>query len=266
MFPTRARPRSSPAFEFLGRADDVTSQNHRSVVAPLADASHALVIETAQRLCQGATTPREKLERIFFFVRDDIAFGFPTDGDFVPAHTTLSTGIGQCNTKATLFLALCRASEIPARIHFSLIKKQIQKGFFTGIAYWLVPPFISHSWLEVEIEGKWRRIDSFINDAALHDGATKELRRRGWKVGYSIALSGDESDDAVGAGLDLDHETFEQMAAVTDDHGTWEDPADYYASALYQNRPGALKLWFYRRMIGSINRRVRRVRSGQTLG
>ncbi|WP_411892723.1 hypothetical protein [Yoonia sp. SDW83-1] len=31
--------------------------------------------------------------------------------------------------------APCKATGIPARIHFSLISKDIQKGFFTGVAY-----------------------------------------------------------------------------------------------------------------------------------
>jgi hypothetical protein len=51
------------------------------------------------------------------------------------------------------------------------------------------------------------------------------------------------------------------MAAVTDDHGTWDDPSDYYASANYRNRPDRWRLWFYRRLIGGINHRVERLRA-----
>ncbi|MCI2395719.1 transglutaminase-like domain-containing protein [Aliiroseovarius sediminis] len=226
----------------------------------LADADHALVLAAAKRLIAGSNTDREKLERIFLFVRDDIVFGFPVEGDLVPASKTLRTKLGQCNTKATLFLALCRASGVPARIHFSLIGKEIQRGFFTGIAYWLMPKSISHSWIEVEIEREWRRIDSFINDLPLHNAAERELARRGWTVGYSLALA----DGRANADLSVDEEAFEQMAAVTDDHGTWDDPADYYASAMYKNRPGPLKLLAYRLLIGRVNRRVEQVRAGFT--
>lgn len=222
----------------------------------LADANHPAVMATAQRLTRGAQTDRDKLERIFMFVRDEIAFGFPRRGDFVPASETIQTGVGQCNTKATLLLALCRASEIPARIHFSLISKDIQRGFFIGLAYWLMPPDISHSWIEVEIEGTWRRIDSFINDMPLHNAAKHELARRGWRVGFSLALA----DGHASAALNIDDEAFEQMAAVTDDHGVWDDPADYYATPLYRNRPGLLRMLAYRLMIGRVNRRVERLR------
>ena len=226
----------------------------------LADAEHSLTKATAQRLTAGAKTDREKLERLFLFVRDKIAFGFPAKGDLVTASETIQTGFGQCNTKATLLLALCRASGIPARIHFSLISKDIQRGFFSGIAYWLMPQNISHSWIEVEIEGAWRRIDSFINDMPLHNAAEQELSRRGWKVGLSLALSNGHAS----ADLNIDEEAFEQMAAVTGDHGVWDDPSDYYASPLYQNRPGFVRMLAYRLMIGGINRKVERLREGST--
>lgn len=230
------------------------------MIQKLADASHSLVVQTATRLTKDVKTDRAKLERIFAFVRDEIAFGFPAKGDLVPAYETLETRVGQCNTKATLFLALCRASNIPSRIHFSLISREIQRGFFTGVSYWLMPKYISHSWVEVEIDAKWRRIDSFINDITLHNAAEQELLRRGWTIGFSLALS----DGRANANLSIDKEAFEQMAAVTDDHGTWDEPADYYSSPLYQNRPGFLKLWIYRLLIRGVNNRVKRIRISST--
>ncbi|WP_411891665.1 transglutaminase-like domain-containing protein [Yoonia sp. SDW83-1] len=200
----------------------------------LADANHPRVITAAERLTAGANTNRAWLERLFLFVRDEILFGFPAKGDFVSASETLETGVGQCNTKATLLLALCRAANIPALINFSLITKDIQRGFFTGLAYWLMPQSISYSWIEVEIEGKWRRIDSFINDLPLHRAEVAEMSERGWAIGFSVALN----DGQASADLNIDEEAFEQMAAVTDDHGIWDEPADYYSSSLYRNRPG----------------------------
>lgn len=214
----------------------------------LADFDNPVVQETAHRITGDNTDPCEKLGRIFDYVRDQILFGFPADGDFVAASQTIRQGYGQCNTKATLFLALCKAVGLSARIHFSLISKNIQKGFFTGLGFWLMPREISHSWIEVEIDGDWQQIDGFINDARLHEAAERVLRQRGWTVGYSLALEDGK-------------QRFEQMAAVTQDHGVWDEPAEYYQSPLYKNRPGALRLWVYRRLIDGVNRRVRSLRS-----
>jgi hypothetical protein len=224
----------------------------------LADYDNPLVRETAGRLIGNAATAREKLARLFYYVRDDIKFAFPQEGDLVKASSTIRLGKGQCNTKSTLFVALCKAAAIPSRIHFSLIQKEIQRGLFTGLAYKLMPPLISHSWAEVEIEGKWRRIDSYINDEAFYLAAKSALQKKQWDTGYSVSCP----DGACSCDFNLDQEAFVQMGAVVLDHGVWDDPADYYATDHYQNRPGTLKLLLYRFLIGRINKRVESMRRG----
>jgi hypothetical protein len=223
----------------------------------LADDDHPLVRNTAERLTRGEASPRGKLEKLFYFVRDEIRFGFPQDGDLVKASETIGLGMGQCNTKGALFLALCRAAGIPARIHFSLIKKKIQRGLFTGIGYLLMPPLISHSWLEVMIDGKWRRLDSYINDMAFYMAAKKALKKRGWDTGYSISCS----SGASSADFHIEDEKFVQMDAVVADQGVWDDPSDYYRTDNYRNRPDPVKMFFYRVMIKRVNGRVARMRA-----
>ena len=224
----------------------------------LADHLHPDIQALAQRLTATADTPQEKLERCFFYVRDSIPFAFPENGDFVSAAETVKLRHGQCNTKATLLLALCRAAGLTARIHFSLISKEIQKGFFTGLAYWLLPSKVSHSWIEVQIDGRWHKIDTFINDIDLFLAAKERLKALGWTTGYSVALK----DGDASASLDLESDAYQQMAAVTDDHGVWDDPAAYYASPLYENRPDGVRLWIYHRLISGINQRVADLRNG----
>jgi hypothetical protein len=215
------------------------------------------VQEVATRLTAEERTVRGKLARLYDYVRDEIAFCFPVAGDLVRASEVIRSGQGQCNNKTTLFLALCRAADIPARVHFSLISKQIQRGLFSGLAYWLMPDKISHSWIEVEVDDRWRRIDAYINDAAFQAGAVAELKRCGWRIGFSVALP---PTGQLPTQFDLEAEQFVQMDAVTDDHGTWADPADYYGTPLYRNRPGRLKLWLYVHWVESINAKVGRLR------
>ncbi len=57
------------------------------------DYDHSLVKDTAARLTQDETALRSKLERLFYYVRDDIRFAFPDDGDFVKASETIQLGI-----------------------------------------------------------------------------------------------------------------------------------------------------------------------------
>lgn len=222
-----------------------------------ADFDNPLVKKTAEQLTAGKTGVREKLDALFLFVRDDIEFGFPPEGDLVKASQTIERGYGQCNTKGILLLALCRAVGFKARFHFSTISKEIQKGIFTGIAYWLLPKEISHGWIEVEIDGSWYQIDSYINDMAFHQAAVRELDRRGWKTGFSISgTDGEPSADLV-----LDDAHFSQMGAVKGDHGTWEMPAQYFAGSAYLNRLGPVGRWLYQWYLPIANGRVHRLRS-----
>jgi len=222
----------------------------------LADDDHPLVRETARRLTRNRQTSRAKLRALFYFVRDDIRFGYPNNGDIVPASETIRLGVGQCNTKATLLIALARAAGLRARAHFSTIDKEIQKGIFPGWAFARMPDELSHSWVEVELDGRWRRVDSFINDADFYNAGKRALKERGWMTGFSISCENGESDPE----FNIDEERFVQMGAVTGDHGTYEDPADYYRSSWYLNRPGVLTLLIYSLVIVFANRRVERMR------
>jgi hypothetical protein len=222
-----------------------------------ADYDHPLVQEIAQHVTQGEKTVRGKLEKIFYYVRDSILFGFPKNGDLVKASDTITLGMGQCNTKGTLFLALCKASGMPARIHFSLIDKEIQRGLFSGLSYKLMPRRLSHSWAEVKLGGTWRRIDSYINDEAYFRAAVAELKKKGWDTGYSVSCP----HGACSCDFNLDEERFVQMGAVVEDHGLWDDPAEYFATDKYKNRPNALMMFLYRLKVGALNRTCAQMRN-----
>lgn len=226
------------------------------IPATLADHDHPLVRDTARRLTEGRETPRDRLQSLFYFVRDEIRFGYPKKGDIVRASETIRLGFGQCNNKATLLVALARSAGLEARMHFSTIDKNIQKGIFPGWVYARMPAELSHSWVEVKIEGRWRRIDSFINDRDFYAAGKNALRERGWRTGFSISCENGESD----ADLNIDEERFVQMGAVTGDHGTYDEPANYYRSPRYLNRPGAFALLMYRVVVGLANRKVERMR------
>ena len=79
------------------------------------------------------------------------------------------------------------------------------------------------------------------------------MRERGWNTGYSIASSKNESS----VELDFNNEQFVQMDAVTDDHGVYDEPMDYYKTSKYRNRPNALILFIYKMFIGGVNDRVK---------
>lgn len=223
--------------------------------SPLSDSVNPTIANLASRLTQGKTSPLEKVERIFNYVRDEIKFGFPPTWDTVPASETVYYGLGYCNTKATLFVALCRAASIPARIHFGLIDIQIMHGILPSFAFPFLPRQGGHSWTELQLDGEWKPVDSYINDQPLYERAVKKLEASGRSIGYSLC----PQDGKSSCEFNFGDQGFVHMGAVREDHGTWQDAADYFASDKYVRFTSFQKLALPL-VVMLANRNVRRIR------
>ena len=110
-----------------------------NIAGKLSDYDHPSVQAVANEISAGNATVLEKVESAFVFVRDQVKFGFPPKWDQVKASETVRYGLGYCNTKATLFRALCRAINVPARIHTGLIDIKIMTGIFPSLAFPFMP-------------------------------------------------------------------------------------------------------------------------------
>ena len=223
----------------------------------LSDFNHPSVIKKAQELTEGKATRLEKLEAIFYFMRDDIKFGFSSTWDELKASEVLELGFSYCNTKASLFLALCKASNIPAKIHCALIDIKIMRGIFPSFAFPFMPGSGGHSWIDVEIDGAWKPIDSYINDNAFYEGALKRLKNSGKPIGYSVSFIDGKSSCEFNFG----EKGFVHMGAVIEDHGAWNDLSEYIASEKYV-RMNKILLMSYPIMAAISNRTIDRIRKG----
>lgn len=100
-----------------------------------------------------------KVQGIYNYVRDEILFGY-NENDAIPASQVLRDGIGQCNTKATLLMALLRAVIIDKQYLQGLYKMfPGHKGAFCGYGV-CVKDFQSP-----QIE--WDRNDTYIQSEAI---------------------------------------------------------------------------------------------------
>lgn len=224
----------------------------------LADHEHPSVRDCAQALVAGKETRLDKVNALFHFMRDEIHFGFPPKWDAVRASETLQYKIGYCNTKATLFLALCKAAGIPARIHTGLIEIRIMHGVFPGFSFPFLPKAGGHSWLEVEIDGTWKPMDSYINDKPYYENALRKLHESGLTTAFSIS----EAKSASSCEFNFGEAGFVHMGAVVEDHGTWDDFSQYMASDKYI-RMTHLQALVYPMISQISNRNIERIRSGK---
>ena len=184
--------------------------------------------------------PLDKIRRIYNFVRDGIAFGYNMD-DAIPASKVLKDGYGQCNTKATLFMALLRAVDVPCRLHGFTIDKALQKGAMTGFVYRSAPKEIVHSWVEVYFGGDWYNLEGFILDIPYINALQKKFSScEGAFCGYGVA-----TNDFKNPVVDFNKsDTYIQKEGIIQDFGVFNSPDDFFAQ--YAQRISNFKRFLYR--------------------
>jgi hypothetical protein len=189
------------------------------------DVGQPALRQAVRRIVGDATVDTTRAVRIHDFVRDRVAFGWVSAFDRQTASQTLSSGIGFCNTKTPLFVALLRAAGIPARLHFVGIDKHILDG--------LIDPrdrYVDHSFAEVLLGGRWLKVDSYIVDLPLHRAALKKLRSSGKVIGFGVHARGTASWDGHTDSFAqfLDDGSSPDFSDV--DFGVFEDVPSFYAS------------------------------------
>lgn len=197
----------------------------------------------------------ERIGAVYDFVRNEIAFGYNAS-DELPASAVLADGIGQCNTKGTLLMALLRAVGIPCRLHGFTIDKPLQKGAITGIAYMLAPQRIIHSWVEVAFEERWVNLEGFILDARYLASLQRRFPGRQRFCGYGAATPDLSAPRVEWQGQD----TYIQKDGISDDFGVFDSPDAFYAR--HGSNLSGLKRWLYSHVIRHrMNAQVERIRA-----
>jgi len=200
----------------------------------------------------------ERVKSIYNFVRDDIKFGYNLSDD-ITATEILKDGYGQCNTKATLLMALLRATGIPNRIHGFTIDKALQKGAISGIWYKLSPKNILHSWVEIYVNDNWYFLEGVILDK---EYLTKlQVKNKDCKktfCGYGVYTNNFENPPIE---WNLNN-TYIQDKGINQDFGLFDTPDDFYAK--HQQKLGAIKKCIFRKIVrNKMNRNVERIRNSR---
>ncbi|MCF6221367.1 MAG: transglutaminase-like domain-containing protein [Robiginitomaculum sp.] len=198
----------------------------------------------------------ERIGAVYDFVRNEIKFGY-NRRDEIRASEVLADGFGQCNTKATLLMALFRAVGIPCRLHGFTIKKILQSGVVPQIVMPLAPANILHSWVEIYYDGKWINLEGFILD----DDYIQALQRK-YPDKTSLCAYGAGTDDLQNPGVRwVGTDTYIQKTGINQDFGIFDSPDDFYK--LHTQKLGQFKTFLYQNLIRHwMNRRVSRLRNG----
>ena len=181
----------------------------------------------------------DKIGAIYGYVQNNILLGY-NKYDNLTATQVLADGIGQCNTKATLLMALLRAVGVPCRLHGTKVTKVFQRSLMPKIMAKLAPPLIVHTWAEVYFNGEWLSLEGVITDKAYISGLQKLYPDcKGKFFDYAVAVK-----DFSNLQIDWKGEnTTVQQQAVVEDLGVFDSPDDFYAE--YKQEYRGIKKFLY---------------------
>jgi len=201
---------------------------------------------------------KERINQIYLYVRDEILFGY-NDKDEINASQVIKDGIGQCNTKSTLLMALLRAVDIPCRFHGFTIDKALQKGAFSAVWHKLAPKNIIHSWVEVNYKNQWYNLEGVILDKRYLNKLQKKFKSRNINFcGY-----GAYTEDLNNPQLDWDeNDTYIQKLGINQDFGLFDCPDSFYIK--HQQDISFMKRLIFKRFVKkSNNKNVARIRNAK---
>ncbi len=181
----------------------------------------------------------DRIGAIYGFVQNKIVLGY-NKYDYLTATQVLKDGYGQCNTKATLLMALLRAVGIPCRLHGTKVVKEFQRGLMPKFMAKLAPPQIVHTWAEVYYNGEWLSLEGVICDKAYISGLQKLFPDyKGKFFDYAVAVK-----DFANLQIEWKGEnTTVQQQAVVEDLGTFDSPDEFFAK--YKQTYRGLKKFAY---------------------
>jgi Transglutaminase-like superfamily len=201
---------------------------------------------------------KERITEIYLYVRDEIMFGY-NKRDEIPASHVIRDGMGQCNTKSTLLMALLRAVDIPCRFHGFTIDKALQRGAFTGIWYALLPQNVVHSWVEINYAERWYNLEGVILDLPYLKG----LQERFSDCATNFCGYGVYTEDLMNPTIDWNEcDTYIQELGINRDFGLFDSPDDFYRK--HGQEVSFIKMFLFQKIIRGVNNRnVAEIRASQ---
>ncbi len=165
-----------------------------------------------------------KIKEIYQFVQNEILFGY-NRCDTLNAVQVLADGYGQCNTKATLLMALLRGAGVPCRLHGFEVSKDFQRGVTSELISLLAPKTFVHTWVEVYYQEKWIVLEGVITDRAYLSALKKRCSDvTGAFRKYAVATKNFKELSVEWKGED----TFVQKEAIVCDYGIFYSPDEFF--------------------------------------
>jgi len=217
----------------------LTDTSQYLISTAMLDFEHTTIQQLVAKQGWRQLSQYDAIGAIYSYVRDDILFGYNKD-DRLSASKVLKDGYGQCNTKGTLLMALLRAVNIPVRFHGFTIFNELQRGAIPNYLFAMAPKRIIHSWVEVNLDGRWINLEGYIIDKSyLKKVQSRFSDQCGDFSGYGISTKCLSNPQVEWTGAD----TYIQKEGIADDYGSYAQPDDFYHK-MGSNLSGIKKVLF----------------------
>jgi len=148
------------------RAPDYADSSRRLYLSPaeFIDSDHPDIRAKAAATVESVSDPVERARELYRAVRDGIRYD-PyidyTNPESYRASSVLAQGHGYCVGKASLYVALCRASGIPARLGLADVKNHLATPRLLEIVGTDV--FAYHGYVEIMPSSEWIKATPTFN-------------------------------------------------------------------------------------------------------
>lgn len=249
--PQIAKQTYGPEYRVTGTREDLGERWLANT--PLLQTDHPRLRIQAAKLTQLKRSMQEKAVACFRFVQS-LPFKCVPDSSTITAPQVLLNGCGDADTKATLLVALLRASGVPARMRLLTLGS----AFLHGILDTDGRP-VEHVISEVFIDSEWLGVDAYVVDAELGLAARVRLLAEHRRCGYAVHMNGQVAWHANTSAFGQFH-VGDMSNLPLADLGVFDDPASFCLASRLEGRSTWSNSAKWRIRIAMANRRIRALR------
>jgi len=115
------------------------------------DMNNPIIQQAVKQAVRNESHPYWMVRKIFDYICEKIDYNLKPLGGWNPAPTVLRRGTGSCSEYTFIFIAMCRASGLPARYAGSIVVRSKDKGIDDVWHRWAEVYLPNYGWIPVDV-------------------------------------------------------------------------------------------------------------------
>lgn len=139
--------------ERVGKLDEIPNEIKENYLADglKYDMTNPIIQQAVKQAVGNERHPYWMVRKIFDHICDKIEYKLKPLGGWNPAPTVLKRGTGSCSEYTFIFIAMCRASGLPARYAGSIVVRSKDKGIDDVWHRWAEIYLPNYGWIPIDV-------------------------------------------------------------------------------------------------------------------